>query len=140
MTASRISEALVRILREEKPCPLIVRSPLLLLFHPHASLMLARARDVQVWPGGFVALSTDFTLHVWDQTRPSGDRLYRIPVRLSGERPMTAMSLLQPYYDSEDGASRLGSGRLQVLLATSDNSVVVSPWDSQAEGTQRAAS
>lgn len=73
-----------------------------------------------------MALSTDFTLHIFDSTRGPGERpLYRLPVRLSGERPMTALALLQPYYDSDDGTSRLGSGRLQVLIATSDNSVVV---------------
>lgn len=92
-----------------------------------------RVIQAQVWLNGYVALADDYTLHIYDGSRanPEG-RLYRLPASgLSGQRSPTSLALLQPPLGGEEeggngGASSNSSGDvLQILLGTSDNSLLV---------------
>ena len=90
-----------------------------------------RVIEAQIWSNGYVALADDYTLHIYNGSRANPDaRLYRLPASgLSGQRSPTSMALLQPSLGGEEGGGSDGvsssCGVLQILLGTSDNSLLV---------------
>jgi len=88
-----------------------------------------RVIEAQVWACGYVALSDDFTLHVYDGSISDPDsRLYRLSVTLlSGRRSPTSMAVLTLPVGGEGVGGQGGSrtGALQILLGTSDNALVM---------------